>query len=339
MRTWRSESRTFVHSPGFPGDKKQTQTLMHADKHGGADTAGPTGRPISRAQAWVLATRPKTLPASAAPILVGSAVAWSEDVFSFLPALVALVCAMLIQIGTNLANDYFDFIKGADTEKRLGPIRVTQSGLIAPRRVRNAMLLTLGTTFVLGLYLVAIAGWPVFAAGVLSLACAVLYTAGPFPLAYNGLGDVFVFVFFGIVAVTGAHYVQSLHFSWTAFGASLPIGALTTAILVVNNYRDIDTDREAGKKTMAVRIGRKWTRVEFASMLAIAGLFPAMQALALRNPRLLFPALCLPLGFRILRVMSTSKEGPVLNEALASTGRFLLVYAMLYSAGFILGRY
>jgi 1,4-dihydroxy-2-naphthoate octaprenyltransferase len=287
-------------------------------------------------QAWVLASRPKTLPASAVPVLVGSAVAASEGAFVLLPALVALLCALLIQISTNLANDYFDFLKGADTDKRLGPTRVTQSGLIPPTTVRNTMFGVIALTFVLGMYLVSIAGWPIFAVGVVSLVCAVLYTAGPYPLAYVGLGDVFVFVFFGVVAVTGTHYVQALRFSTSALVASLAPGAISTAILVVNNYRDIDTDREVGKRTLAVRIGKAATRHEFRALLVFAYLVPPVQVLTLQaNAWLLLPLLTIPLALPIVRLVDTS-QGTPLNRGLAMTGRLLVAYGVLYSLGWVL---
>jgi 1,4-dihydroxy-2-naphthoate polyprenyltransferase len=293
---------------------------------------------MTRARAWILASRPKTLPASAVPVLVGTAVAAAEGAFVLLPALVALLCALLIQISTNLANDYFDFLKGADTEKRLGPVRVTQSGLIPPATVRNAMLGVMALTFVLGLYLVSVAGWPILVVGVVSLLCAVAYTAGPWPLAYVGLGDVFVFIFFGIVAVTGTHYVQALRFSPAALLASLSPGAISTAILVVNNYRDIDTDREVGKKTLAVRIGKAATRVEFKLLLAVAYLVPVAQVVALHaSPWLLLPLATLPLAFPIVRLVDTA-EGAPLNRCLAMTGRLLLAFGALACAGWMLGR-
>ncbi|MFZ1729816.1 MAG: 1,4-dihydroxy-2-naphthoate polyprenyltransferase [Bacteroidota bacterium] len=290
---------------------------------------------ISRTQAWVLASRPKTLPAAVVPVLVGSAVAASDGVFSALPAAVALLCALLIQIGTNLANDYFDFMKGADSEHRIGPMRVTSSGLIPPTTVRNAMIGVFVLTFILGLYLVSIGGWPILVIGVASLFCAVIYTAGPYPLAYIGLGDVFVFLFFGIVAVTGTYFVQALQWSTDAFIASLPVGAISTAILVVNNYRDIDTDRVANKKTMAVRIGRKATRMEYRLLLLLAYAIPVIQSIRIGQPLwLLLPLLSLPFAIRVLRIVERSTDGAELNGALAGTGQLLALYGVLYAAGY-----
>lgn len=292
---------------------------------------------ISRVQAWILAARPKTLPAAIIPVMVGSAVAATHGVFSLLPATVALLCALLIQIATNLANDYFDFLKGADSEHRIGPLRVTQSGLIPPTTVRNVMIAILALTFLLGLYLVAIAGWPILLIGVVSIICAVLYTAGPFPLAYVGLGDAFVFLFFGIVAVTGTYYVQALAWSTDALIASLPVGAISTGILVVNNYRDIDSDRRINKNTMAVRIGRDATRLEFRLLLILAYAVPLIQMLQAAQPVwLLLPFLSLPFAFRVVRILSHSTDGVVLNNALADTGRLLAIYGVLYSIGYYL---
>lgn len=286
----------------------------------------------------MLAARPKTLPAAVAPVLVGSAVAAGEGVFAPLPAAVALVCALLIQIATNFANDYFDFVKGADTHERVGPVRVVAAGIIAPGTVRNAMIGVLALTFVLGLYLVWIGGWPILAIGVASIFCAVIYTAGPFPLAYNGLGDVFVFLFFGIAAVTGTHYVQALAWSTDALVAALPMGAISTAILVVNNYRDIDTDRGAAKRTLAVRLGRRATRIEYLALLAFAALVPVAQVLAggiVRLPLLLALG-SLPLAVPLVRTIYTVTDGPRLNAALGGTGRLLALFAILYSLGHLL---
>lgn len=292
--------------------------------------------PISRPAAWVLASRPKTLPAAIVPVVVGSAVAASQDVFEWLPATVALVCAVLIQIGTNLANDYFDFMKGADSEHRLGPTRVTQSGLIAPATVRNAMIIVFSLTFFLGLYLVAVGGWPILVIGVASLFCAVIYTAGPYPLAYIGLGDVFVFLFFGIVAVTGTYFAQAVSWSAEALVASLPIGAISTAILVVNNYRDIDTDAAAGKRTLAVRIGRTATRMEYLLLLTAAYAVPVLQYFSGSQAWILLPLLSIPLTVPLLRPMFSTTDGPVLNNVLGGTGRLLASYGFLYSAGVII---
>lgn len=312
-------------------------TQSAATAQSAAPTQSAATAHISRAEAWVLASRPKTLPAAVVPVLVGSVVAAVDGAFAPLPAVVALVCALLIQIGTNLANDYFDFIKGADSEHRIGPIRVTQSGLIPPATVRNAMIGVFLLTFVLGLYLVSVGGWPILIIGVASLFCAVIYTAGPYPLAYVGLGDVFVFLFFGIVAVTGTYYVQALQWSTDALIASFPVGAISTAILVVNNYRDIETDRVANKRTMAVRLGRSGTRTEFRLLMLLAYIVPVVQMLhGGFDAWMLLPMLSLPLALRVLRIMERTTDGKELNNALAGTGQLLAIYGVLYSAALYL---
>jgi 1,4-dihydroxy-2-naphthoate polyprenyltransferase len=292
---------------------------------------------ISRARAWLLASRPKTLPASAAPVIVATAVAYAEKALAPLPALVALLCALLLQVGTNLANDYFDFIKGADTAARIGPVRVTQSGLIAPATVRNAMIGVFALTFVLGLYLVAHAGLTILWIGLASILFAVLYTAGPFPLAYIGLGDLFVFIFFGVVAVNGAYFVQAGRWSLHAMTASLPMGFLTTAIIVVNNYRDIDNDRIAGKRTMAVRLGRRASRLEYLLLLFLAYSVPMAQYLGgPSSPWMLLPLASIPFALLPLRTVFVSMDGPALNRALARTGQLVALFGLLYAAAFVL---
>lgn len=229
---------------------------------------------LSQRQIWLLAARPKTLPAAAAPVIVGTAVAISEGVFSFGPALAALLGALLIQIGTNLANDVFDFKKGADTGERLGPMRVTQAGLLSPEQVMQGMWATFGLAVVVGLYLVYVGGWPIVLVGLLSIAAGIAYTGGPFPLGYNGLGDIFVFIFFGLVAVCGTYYVQAQAISRVAYFAAIPIGLLATAILVVNNLRDIETDKKVGKKTLAVRLGREGAQMEYVLLIGVAYIIP-----------------------------------------------------------------
>src|SRR5215208_496651 len=209
---------------------------------------------ISRSRAWILAARPATLPAAVVPVLVGAAAALSEGAqFRGKIFLMTLICALLIQIGTNFANDYSDFVRGADHENRLGPVRVTQSGLIPKESVKRGVFIAFGLAVLIGAYLAWIGGWPIIAIGAFSILSGLAYTGGPFPLGYHGLGDVFVFIFFGIVAVTGTAYLQLGRWDPLAFSAAVAIGALTTDILVVNNLRDLPTDRNAGKRTLAVR--------------------------------------------------------------------------------------
>ena len=231
---------------------------------------------MPRWKAWLMASRPRTLTAAAAPVLLGTGLAVGRDVFRFGPALAALIGASLIQVGTNLANDYYDHLRGGDTEDRVGPVRVTQAGIFPPKTVRNGAFLVLGAALLLGFYLVWVGGLPIVLIGLASLIFAVGYTGGPFPLAYHGLGDLFVFVFFGLVAVGGTYWVQALSIGAEVFLAGVGMGALATAILVVNNLRDIETDARAGKRTLAVRIGLVGTKLEFGLLLTVGFLVPVL---------------------------------------------------------------
>ena len=295
-----------------------------------------------RARAWVMAARPATLPAAVAPVLVGTAVAVHVRHFRPLPFLAALVAAALIQIGTNFANDLFDYHKGADTTARLGPVRVTQSGLVSPRAVARAMVLTFGAAVLVGLYLVAVGGLPILLIGLASIAAAILYTGGPWPLGYHGLGDVFVFIFFGLIAVTGTYYVQAgtvgrgPHVSGEAIAAAVPVGLLVTAILVVNNVRDIETDRAAGKRTLAVRLGRRASRVQYALLVATAYAVPLLLWLAhVTSWTFWLPWLTAPLAYQLIRTVSTHADGPTLNRALKGTGRLNLIFGLLFAASLL----
>lgn len=294
-------------------------------------------RPIpSRAHAWVMAARPATLPAAIAPVLVGTAVAVHAHHVRVLPFLAALVAAMLIQVGTNFANDLFDFHKGADTVARLGPVRVTQSGLISPREVARAMAVTFGAAVLVGLYLVILGGWPILLVGLASIAAGILYTGGPWPLGYHGLGDVFVFVFFGLVAVSGTYYVQAGAVSATAVAAAVPVGLLATAILIVNNVRDMETDRGAGKRTLAVRLGRRATRAQYAVVVGGAYVVPPLMWLAHAASALVWlPWLTVPLAYRLIGTVATREDGPTLNGALKGTGHLHLLFGILFAAGLL----
>ena len=287
-------------------------------------------------QTWVLASRVPTLPAAVVPVLVGTAAAWAEGYFRLGPFLAALVASLLIQIGTNFANDYFDFRKGADTPDRLGPVRVTQSGLVPPETVRKATMLVFGLAALLGVYLTIVGGLPILVIGVLSIAAGVLYTGGPFPLAYNSLGDITVFIFFGMVAVLGTVFLHVGAVSTAATVYALPVAALVTAILVVNNLRDIATDRLVGKNTLAVRLGATATRVEYLLLLIVAYLVPVLAwALFGRSPWLLLPWLTVPLAIMLLRTVFT-QEGRPLNRALAGTGRLHMLFGLLWAVGIVL---
>jgi 1,4-dihydroxy-2-naphthoate octaprenyltransferase len=290
---------------------------------------------------WLMAARPRTLPAALAPVLVGSAAAWDligSDAFGWLRFLAALIGAIFIQIGTNLPNDYSDAKRGADTEDRLGPVRVTASGLAAPRRVLYATWAAFGIAALAGIYLAVEVGPEIIAIGVLSIIAGVLYTGGPRPYGYEGLGEVFVFVFFGLVAVNGSYYVQTEQLDWLPFLLSIPIGLLSAAILVVNNVRDIDTDRRAGKRTLAVRLGRERTRGLYALMLGASFVLLPIALLLGDGPALgLLGLLAAPLALPPLRAVRERTDGPALNGALAGTGQLLAVFALLVAAGLVIG--
>lgn len=282
---------------------------------------------------WLQAIRPATLPAAVAPVVLGAAAAKSDGVFSMIPVLAALIGALLIQIGTNLANDYFDFKKGADTADRLGPIRVTQRGWIAPKDVARATIVTFLLALATGVYLMVHGGIPILILGIVSILCGVLYTGGPAPLAYVGLGDIFVLVFFGPVAVCGTYYVQCQALSWNALWVSLPIGLLTTAILVVNNLRDRNTDAIAGKKTWAVRFGERFTRGEYLFLIGAAYAVPVvMVAMELAPMGWLLPLLSAPLASRRVGQVLTT-DGAALNPLLGATARLGLIYSALFAVG------
>jgi len=297
-----------------------------------------TPRRISPARAWLLAARPKTLTAALAPVVAGTGLAAFHDVAAALPALAALVGAALIQIGTNLANDYYDFVRGGDTETRVGPMRVTQAGILAPEQVRRGMIVVLSLAMVVGTYLVWVGGWPVVWIGLASVTCAVLYTGGPYPLAYHGLGDIFVFVFFGLIAVSGTFYVQGGAWPVDAWLAGVGLGALSTAILVVNNLRDIGTDAEAGKRTLAVRIGVGGTRAEFLVLLGTGLAVPLLGVLGLGWPPAVLSALVSG-AFMIAPVRTVfSYERPAdLLPTLGQTARVVAVYGMTLGLGLAFG--
>ncbi len=288
---------------------------------------------------WLLATRPRTLTAALAPVVVGTALAFADGVGHVGAALAALVGAMLIQIGTNLANDYYDFHKGADTAERLGPVRVTQSGLIAPRTVLLAAIACFAAAFTVGMYLVARGGIPILLLGLAAIACGFLYTGGPFPLAYHGLGDLFVLVFFGPVAVIGTYFTQALRMPDAAgWIVSIPVGALGTMLLVANNLRDIETDRKVDKRTLAVRLGIRASRTEYVGLLVISFLAPvALIGLRLARWPVVLPLICLPLALPPLRLMLHA-TGRDLIAALAGTAKLQLIFSLLLALGLLLGR-
>ncbi len=285
---------------------------------------------------WLTASRPKTLPAAASPVIIGWAMAYADAGFQIGPALAALVGALLIQIGTNFVNDYYDFKKGADQGERLGPVRVTQAGLVTPAAMRLAVGFTFGLAFLVGIYLVWQAGWPIVVIGLLSLLFGFLYTGGPYPLSYLGIADIFVLLFFGPVAVGGTYYVQTLHLSWEAIFAGLGPGLLSTAILTVNNIRDYEGDKRAGKRTVAVRFGRQYACYQYTACLLLGGLTPIFLT-QLIQARFYAGAPIFLLYFVVpkIKVVFNQTDGPTLNKILAQTGLFLLLYSLLFSIGWI----
>lgn len=301
------------------------------------NTAAPTN--LSLWQIWLLAARPRTLPAAAAPVLVGCAVAAYEGVFRPLPALAAFLVGLLLQIGANISNDYFDFKKGADTSERIGPLRVTQAGLLTPRQVIGGMVVVFGAAALIGIYLIWVAGLPALILGVVAILSALAYTGGPYPLAYHGWGEVFVLLFFGLAAVCGTYFVQAGTLSMAALWSSLPVGLLAMAILTVNNLRDIATDRASGKHTLAVRLGESgavleydvWVGLAYGVMIAgvTGGILPAGALLSL---------LSLPLAVRLMRQVAHTR-GRALNALLAKTGQLELLFALLYAAGLLFSRW
>ena len=261
--------------------------------------------------------------------------AWSHGHFRPAVLVAALVSSILIQVGTNFANDLFDFKKGADTEKRMGPVRVTQAGLLTPRQVERGMWLTFALAVLAGLYLIVVGGWPILVVGLASIAAGILYTGGPWPLAYHGLGDAFTFLFFGVIAVCGTYYVHTGSLNTVAFVTSLPVGMIVTAILVANNLRDIETDRLAGKRTLAVRLGERSTQFQYVLMLALAYLIPvAMGIYGWSSPLFWLPLLTLPLAIRLIRIVMTQK-GRDLIPALKGTGALHLLFGLLFAASLL----
>jgi 1,4-dihydroxy-2-naphthoate octaprenyltransferase len=285
---------------------------------------------------WLMAARPRTLPAAIAPVLVGTSLAIEQGTFHPLSFVAALLGSIFIQVGTNLANDYSDARRGADTEDRLGPVRVTAGGLAPPRQVLLATYVTFGLAVLCGAYLIAVAGPALLLVGVASILAGVTYTGGPKPYGYEGLGELFVFLFFGVVAVVGSYYVEIQRLPWEAFVLSIPVGLLAAAILVVNNVRDIETDRQAGKRTLAVRLGREPTRRLYAAIVGgafVAALVPWIAGGL--TAWLALSWLAIPLAVPVIGTVRDRTDGPSLNGALAATGKLQLVFCLLLSAGIL----
>lgn len=287
---------------------------------------------------WMLAIRPRTLPAAAAGVIVGAALAWHDGYFRFDATLVCLLTALLLQIGSNLANDVFDFERGTDTAERLGPTRVTQAGLLTPRQVKIGMTAVFGLAVLLGLYLAWLGGWVIMIVGIAAIISAIAYTGGPFPIGYHGLGDIFVFIFFGLASVAGTYYIQAGFVSPAVWWMTIPPGLIITAILVVNNLRDIDNDRKGRKYTMAVRLGDRGTKIQYIVCMAIAYLILIPVAWAGLIPwGSLLAWLSLPLAFQAAKIVLTQKGRP-LNMALAKTGQTALVFSLLFWVGLLLSK-
>ncbi len=288
---------------------------------------------------WLLAARLRTLPASVSPVIVGTALALREGRFDPLTFIATLAAAILLQVGANYANDVFDYLKGAD-RIRHGPMRVTQSGLLTPRQMLMGTAVVFGLAASVGVYLALVGGWPIVLIGALSIICAVAYTAGPFPLAYRGLGDLFAFLFFGVVAVTGAYFLQSGRFTTVSFIVSLPNALFATAIIVVNNLRDLDADREAGKRTLAARIGDRATRVEYTLMLVGAYLVPlVLSAVGAVGGRWawLLPWASAPIALTLTWELWRAPRSPALNPILARTAQLNLIFSILFAVGLVAG--
>lgn len=291
---------------------------------------------ISKVDTWILASRPKTLLAAIVPVLIGTSIVSFETKVNFLAGAIALICAILIQIGTNFVNDLYDFLSGADTETRKGPTRALASGLISVTEMKVAIFFVFATTFLLGLYLVYISTWITLLIGILSIFAGIAYTAGPYPLAYNGLGDVFVFLFFGIVGTVGTYYVQVVDISPLVFWASIPVGALITNILVVNNYRDIDEDRVVGKNTLAVKMGRKFTRYQYLIFMILSYLILFVVYFTYNQSLFVFlPFLTLPIAVRLIK-MIFKYRGEELNLTLELTAKLSAFYGLLFAVGILL---
>ena len=281
----------------------------------------------------MLAIRPRTLPAAAAGVVMGSALAWRDGAFRFETALACLLTALLLQIGSNLANDVFDFERGTDTAERLGPVRVTQAGLLTPSQIKFGMLAVFTLAALFGLYLAWLGGWPIILIGVAAILAAIAYTGGPFPLGYHGLGDLFVFLFFGLASVAGTYYVQAGFVSAAAWWMTVPPGLIITAILVVNNLRDLENDRKAGKRTLAVMLGEQATKIQYLiCMIAAYLVIPIAASIGVIPWSALVAWFSLPLAIRATQVVFTQRGRP-LNAALAGTGQTALLFSILFWIG------
>ncbi len=290
-------------------------------------------KPPTKFESWILASRPKTLLAAVVPVVVGSAVAIEQGKFTIIYSIVAFICATLIQVGTNFVNDYFDFQTGADNENRKGPKRGLALGVISLHEMKMGSIIVFSISFLLGLYLVYTGGIVILIIGVLSILAGVAYTAGPYPLAYNGLGDVFVFIFFGVVGTMGTSYLHTKEFSFLSFLASIPVGALITNILVVNNYRDVEEDKQAKKFTLAVILGRNFSRFQFIISLAASFIVPAVFYFFFNFHIWIFlPYITIPVAIKLIKMLYTY-DGLQLNQTLELTAKFSALFGILFALG------
>lgn len=291
---------------------------------------------ISKFKSWILASRPRTLPAAVVPVMVGSALAVYQGIFFPVYSVIALFCSVLIQIGTNFTNDLYDHLKGSDTKERKGPLRVLASGLISVNEMKWGIFFVFFFAFLLGLYLVYSVGLVILWIGIFSIIAGLAYTAGPFPLAYNGLGDLFVFIFFGIVGTVGTYYLHVQEFTLLSLIISLPVGALITNILIVNNYRDIEEDKNAGKKTLAVILGKEFSRYEYVFFILISFFVPFILHFEYGfNLWIFLPYLTLPLAITLVKMLY-ALTGTQLNKTLELSAKFSALYGLLLSAGIVL---
>jgi 1,4-dihydroxy-2-naphthoate polyprenyltransferase len=291
---------------------------------------------ISKFEAWILASRPKTLLAATVPVVVGTSIAVHDGMFKPFVALIALLCSILIQVGTNLVNDLFDFLHGTDKKERIGPQRATASGLLTKGEMKIGIYFTFGLSFILGMYLVYLGGTFILIIGIASIFAGIAYTAGPFPLAYNGLGDIAVFLFFGFVGTVGTYYAQSLAITPMSFWASIPVGALITNILVVNNYRDREEDQSNGKNTLVVIFGEKFGRFQYLSFMIISYAILFVVYFTFKKSLIIFlPVLSLPLAFKLIKMIYTLR-GSELNKTLELTAKLSALYGLLFAIGILL---
>jgi 1,4-dihydroxy-2-naphthoate octaprenyltransferase len=291
---------------------------------------------ITKLDAWILASRPRTLAAAIVPVVVGTAISIHDDKFKPLAALFALICALLIQVGTNFVNDLFDFLRGTDKKDRIGPQRATASGILSIFEMKLGIYFSFGLSFIFGLYLIYLGGWFILIIGVLSILAGIAYTAGPFPLAYNGLGDIAVFLFFGFVGTIGTYYVQANEITAIAFWSSVPVGALITNILVVNNYRDREEDRSNGKNTLIVIFGERFGRIQYVFFMIISYSILFMVYFTFKKEIVVFlPLFSLPLAMKLIKMIYTLR-GSELNKTLELTAKLSAIYGLLFAAGIIL---